>query len=135
MLIGYTTGTFDMFHVGHLNILRSARAMCDKLIVGVSTDEILVYKGRKCIIPLSQRIEVVRGIKYADVVIPQYDINKVTAYHKLKYDILFVGDDWHATPQWDNYEKDLAYYGVKIVYFPRTVHVSTTQIIEKIKNE
>ena len=93
--IGYTTGVFDMFHIGHLNIIKQAKELCDHLIVGVSTDELVeLYKGRKPMIPFEQRIEIVKSIKYVDEVYTQRSLDKFDAYDDLKFDVLFHGDDW-----------------------------------------
>lgn len=135
MIIGYTAGTFDLFHVGHLNLLRSAKALCDKLIVGVSADEIISYKRKECVIPITQRIEIVRSCKYVDVAIPQRSLDKIEAWHKIKYNILFVGDDWYNNIKWNEYEEQLIHLGAKIIYFPYTKvpETSTTSIINRIK--
>lgn len=133
MLVGYTAGAFDLFHVGHLNILRSAKSMCDRLIVGVSADEIMSYKNKQCIIPFDQRIEIVKNIKYVDLAIPQKNLNKVDAYYRLKYDILFVGDDWYGVQHWEKWEQELKQYGAKVIYFPRTEITSSSEIVKKIK--
>ncbi len=93
MIIGYTTGVFDMFHIGHLNLLRNAKSMCDKLIVGVSVDKLVQYKGKTPVIPYEDRAEIVRCCKFVDLVVPQYDMDKLTACKKLSVDLMFVGDD------------------------------------------
>ncbi len=128
MVIGYTTGVYDLFHVGHLNILKCAKGMCDKLIVGVTVDELVEYKGKKAVIPFEDRIEIVRSIRYVDAAVPQYDMDKLTACKKLGASILFVGDDWYETPKWKEYEEQLSAEGIKIIYFPYTKGVSSTQI-------
>ena len=95
MIIGYTTGVFDLFHIGHLNLLKNAKGMCDKLIVGVTTDDLVLYKGKQALIPFEDRIEIVRSCRYVDAAVPQYDMDKLTACKKLGATILFVGDDWY----------------------------------------
>lgn len=82
MIIGYTTGVYDLFHIGHLNLLKNAKGMCDKLVVGVTVDELVAYKGKKALIPFEDRIEIVRSIKYVDAAVPQYDMDKLTACKK-----------------------------------------------------
>lgn len=128
MIIGYTTGVYDLFHIGHLNLLKNAKGMCDKLVVGVTVDELVAYKGKKAMIPFEDRIEIVRSIKYVDAAVPQYDMDKLTACKKLKANILFVGDDWYDTPKWQDYEREFKEAGIEIVYFPYTKGVSSTQI-------
>lgn len=128
MTIGYTTGVYDLFHIGHLNLLKNAKGMCDKLIVGVTVDELVAYKGKKALIPFEDRIEVVRSCKYVDAAVPQYDMDKLTACKKLGATYLFVGDDWYGTEKWNAYEKQFAEAGIKIIYFPYTHGVSSTQI-------
>ena len=97
MVLGYTTGVFDLFHIGHLNMLKNAKGMCDKLIVGVTTDELVSYKHKKAVIPFEERIEIVRNIECVDVAIPQNSMDKFEAWKKLKFDVMFVGDDWYAS--------------------------------------
>lgn len=136
MVIGYTTGVFDLFHIGHVNILRNAKSMCDKLIVGVSIDSLVLYKGKKPVIPFEQRIEVVRSCKYVDLAVPQENMDKVDAYRRYKFDIMFVGDDWYQTNKWEELERQFADLNVKIIYFPYTKNVSTTlinQTLEKLR--
>lgn len=132
MTIGYTTGVYDLFHIGHLNLLKNAKGMCDKLIVGVTVDELVAYKGKKAMIPFEDRIEIVRSIKYVDAAVPQYDMDKLAACKKLGASFLFVGDDWYGTEKWQEYEKQFAAEGIKIVYFPYTKGVSSTKINEAL---
>jgi len=128
-VIGYTTGVYDLFHVGHLNLLRRSKSLCDKLIVGVTTDELLIkYKNKKAVIPYDERQEIVLNIKYVDVVVPQNNMDKVAACEKLKVNVMFVGDDWYKDNKWKKYEEDLAELGAKIVYFPYTKGTSSTLI-------
>lgn len=133
MIIGYTTGVYDLFHIGHVNILRNAKSMCDKLIVGVTVDDLVLYKGKRCVIPFSERIEVVRACKYVDVAIPQNDMDKVTAAKKNNANILFVGDDWYNHEKWNNYEKELKMIGCDIIYFPYYNGTSSTVINDTLK--
>lgn len=132
--IGYTSGVYDLFHIGHLNLLKNAKGMCDKLIVGVTTDDLVLYKGKKAMIPFEDRIEIVRSIKYVDAVVPQSDMDKVTMCKKLKASLLFVGDDWYDTDKWKEHEKDLAKAGIDVVYFPYTKGVSSTIISQTLSN-
>ena len=133
MIIGYTAGVFDLFHIGHLNLLKNAKGMCDKLIVGVTTDELVQYKGKKPVIPFVDRIEIVRNIKFVDAVVAQEDMDKLTMCQKLKANVLFVGDDWYKTEKWENYEREFNEAGIKIVYFPYTKGISSTQITKALK--
>lgn len=128
MIIGYTTGVYDLFHIGHINLLKNAKSMCDKLIVGVTIDKLVAYKGKKAMIPFEDRLEVVRSCKYVDAVVPQYDMDKLSACKKLGASFLFVGDDWYGTEKWKNYEKEFEEEGIKIIYFPYTRGISSTQI-------
>ena len=134
MVIGYTSGVYDLFHIGHMNLLKNARGMCDKLVVGVTTDDLSLYKGKKPLIPFEDRIEIVRSIKYVDAVVPQETMDKADMCKKLKVSLLFVGDDWYDTPKWDTIEAKLAGMGVKVVFFPYTRGMSSTKIAETLKN-
>lgn len=134
MIIGYTAGVYDLFHIGHLNLLRNAKGMCDKLIVGVSTDELVKYKGKSPVIPFTDRIEIVRSIKYVDAVVAQTDMNKLEMCKKLKANVMFVGDDWYQSPRWEEYEKEFLDANIKIVYFPYTKGISSTQISKALKH-
>ena len=134
MIIGYTCGVYDLLHVGHINLLKNARAMCDKLIVGLSTDEATQYKFKNTILKYDDRKQILESLKYVDSVIPQEDTDKVLAWNKIKFNILFVGDDWYNTPKWNQFEKELKQHNVKLVYFPYTKSSSTTLIKKKIVN-
>ena len=129
MIVGYTTGVFDLFHIGHLNLLKNAKGLCDKLIVGVTTDELIVtYKKKNAVIPFSERLEIVRNISYVDAVVPQNSMDKMEMQRKLKFDIMFVGDDWFDSEKWRNFDKQFEDVGVKIIYFPYTKGTSSTLI-------
>lgn len=132
MIIGYTAGVYDLFHVGHLNLLKNAKGMCDKLIVGVTTDELVSYKHKRAMIPFEDRSEIVRSIKYVDAVVPQEDMDKLTMCKKLKANIMFVGDDWYATEKWQMFEEEFREAGIQIVYFPYTKGISSTQIAKAL---
>ena len=133
MIIGYTTGVFDMFHIGHLNILRKAKEQCDFLIVGVSTDKLVQKdKNKTPIIPFENRCAIVEAIRYVDRVVPQEDKNKFGAWQKYHFDRMFVGSDWQGSPQWNGYEKQFGEGGVEIVYLPHTDGISSTLLRELI---
>ncbi|MCI9248380.1 MAG: adenylyltransferase/cytidyltransferase family protein [Dorea sp.] len=132
MIIGYTTGVFDLFHIGHLNMLKNAKAMCDKLIVGVTVDELVAYKHKKAVIPFEERLEIVRNISCVDVAIPQSTMDKFEAWEKLRFDLMFVGDDWYGTDKWRRLERQFGEVGVKIIYFPYTKGTSSTLINETL---
>lgn len=133
-IIGYTTGVFDMFHIGHLNILRRAKEQCDYLIVGVSTDKLVEQDKHKTpIISFDNRCAIVEAIRYVDKVVPQVDKNKFAAWKQLHFDKMFVGSDWKGTPQWEGFEEQFKPYGVEIVYLSHTDGVSSTLLAEKLK--
>lgn len=132
--IGYTTGVFDLFHVGHLNILKRAKEQCEVLIVGVSTDELVMgYKNKQPVIPYIERKEIVDGIKYVDQVVPQKTRDKYAAWEHLLFDVMFVGDDWKGDALFNDLGKKFKAVDVDIVYFPYTKGVSSTMVKEKIK--
>ncbi|MDO4391944.1 MAG: adenylyltransferase/cytidyltransferase family protein [Clostridium sp.] len=131
MIIGYTTGVFDLFHIGHVSLLRNAKSMCDTLVVGVTTDELVSYKGKRPVIPFEERIEIVRSCKYVDAVVPQNNMDKVSACRMLNANTLFVGEDWYGTEKWKNYEKELRKEGVNVVYLPRIQKHSSTELAQK----
>lgn len=134
MIIGYTSGVFDLFHIGHVNILRNAKSMCDKLVVGVTVDELVMYKGKRAVIPYHERIEVVRACRYVDVAIPQLNMDKVAAAKKNHASYLFVGDDWYATEKWEKFEAELAEVNCKVIYFPYTEGTSSTLINQTLND-
>lgn len=135
MIIGYTTGVYDMFHIGHLNILKRAKEQCDYLIVGVSTDELVQKdKNKTPIIPFEERCAIVEAIKYVDKVVPQPDKNKKAAWERLKFNKMFVGSDWKGTEAWNRFEKEFEPLGVEIVYLSHTDGISSTLLREKINN-
>ncbi len=138
MIIGYTTGVYDLFHIGHLNLLRNARALCDRLIVGVTVDDLVSYKHKKAVIPFHERMEIVRACQYVDAVIPQESIDKFQAWEKIKYDVLFVGDDWFASDRWKDLEAKFNEVGVRVVYFPYTKGTSSTlinEVLQKLRGD
>lgn len=133
MIIGYTTGVFDMFHIGHLNILQRAKAQCDYLIVGVSTDELVEHdKHKKPIIPFADRFAIVEAIKYVDKVVPQPDKNKFAAWERYHFNKMFVGSDWKGTEAWDRFEEQLRPVGVEIIYLDHTDGISSTILRDKL---
>lgn len=131
--LGYTAGVFDLFHVGHLNILKKAKEYCDELIVGVSTDELVSnYKNKVPVIPYEERIAIVSAIKYVDKVVPQVNRNKFEAWENLKFDVMFVGDDWKGSKLFTEVEHQFREVGVDIVYFPYTQGTSSTILRKKV---
>ena len=133
MIIGYTAGVYDLFHVGHVDLLRNAKALCNKLIVGVTVDELVLYKGKRAVISFTDRIEVVRACKYVDVAVPQYSIDKVAAVQKHGASLLFVGDDWYGNESWVQMEASLLKHSCKVIYFPYNQSTSSTLINETLK--
>ncbi len=134
--VGYTTGVFDMFHIGHLNILKRAKAQCEYLVVGVSTDELVEsYKAKKTVIPYEQRAEIIASIRYVDRVVPQTDMNKLAAVKELAADAVFVGSDWKGTDAWNRYEQEFAEVGCTVVYLDHTDGISSTMLRERIETK
>ena len=132
--IGYTTGVFDMFHIGHLNVLRNAKELCDYLIVGVSTDELVKsYKQKTPVIPFNERIAIVNAIKYVDEVVPQTSMDKFAAWEQLHFDAIFHGDDWKGSQMYDEIEKKLKSVGVDMVFLPHTQGTSSTMLKEVLQ--
>lgn len=128
-VVGYVPGAYDMFHIGHLNILRRARRECDRLIAGVVTDEVLERaKGRPPIVPLDERLAIVGSMECVDEVVTDVSSDKVVMWRRLGFDVLFKGDDWKGTEKGDRLEADLGALGVRVVYFPYTVHTSSTAL-------
>ena len=137
MIIGYTTGVFDLFHIGHLKILNKARKNCDFLIVAVTTDDLMMkYKKKTCVIPFEERSKIVASIKSVDKVVEQDSMNKVEAWKKYKFNKMFVGDDWKGTEKWKKIEKEMDSFGVEVIFFPYTKGTSSTIInktLEKLR--
>lgn len=133
---GYTAGVYDMFHIGHLNVLVNAKAQCEHLTVGVSTDEVVLEnKHKKPIIPFDERCAIVQAIRYVDEVVPQarYDIEgKIETAVKLRLDAMFVGSDWQGTEKWHKIEQELKKVGCTVVYLPHTDGISSTILRERI---
>ena len=137
-IIGYTTGVFDLFHVGHVEILRKSKSLCDKLIVGVTSDKLVKYKYKKAVIPYKERIKVVSSCQYVDLAVPQNNMDKISAYKKYKFDLMFVGDDWYNTKKWKEIEESFKKYKVRTIYFPYTKTTSSTKInitLNKLRNK
>lgn len=132
--IGYTTGVYDMFHIGHLNILRRAKEKCDYLIVGVSTDECVEsYKHKTPIIPYEQRAAIVEAIKYVDEVVPQTTMDKLEFLKQRHFDVMFHGDEWKGTELYNRYEQEFAKFDARIEYLTHTEGISSTILREKIQ--
>jgi glycerol-3-phosphate cytidylyltransferase len=133
-VVVYTAGVYDMFHVGHLNLLRMAKGLGTRLIVGVSTDEIVAsYKASKLIMSYEDRASIVSAIRYVDLCVPQRTRDKMDTWRKLKFDVLAIGDDWFGKDDYLEYERQLASVGVKVVYLPYTSSISSTKLREQIK--
>src|SRR5688500_6751400 len=129
MLFGYTAGVFDMFHIGHLRILERAKGECDQLIVGITTDELsLAQKGVRPIVSFYELRQIVSALSCVDLTVPQTSMNKRQAWESLRFDRMFVGDDWRGTPRWNALESEFADLGVEIVYFPYTDSTSSTRL-------
>ena len=129
--VGYTTGVFDMFHIGHLNLLKHAKEQCDYLIVGVSTDEVVQsYKHKTPIIPFPERIEIVSSLRCVDKAVPQTSMNKMDAWNQLHFNVLFHGSDWKGSEMYNNMIKEFSAIGVDVVFLPHTEGVSSTMLSE-----
>lgn len=130
-MIGYAAGVWDLFHVGHLRLLQRARRLCDILIVGVSTNELVQkVKGKMPVIPLEQRIEIIEGLGFVDAVVVQYEMDKIKAWDKYDFDVIFVGSDHKGEHEWNNYE----YEGMRVIYLPNTPGISTTELVRRIRD-
>lgn len=125
--IGYAPGVYDLFHIGHLNILKHAKSQCDFLIAGVVSDEMsLLTKGKAPVVPLSERLEIVSSIKYVDQAVAEVVPAKLDTWRTVRFDIIFKGDDWRGTTKGARLEADFASVGVEVMYFPYTMHTSST---------
>ena len=132
-VIGYTQGTFDMFHIGHPNLIKNAKRLCDYLVVGVNTDELVESYKNKCpIVPLSERAEIVRAIRYVDEVIVTDTLDKKEIWQKIRFDEIYIGDDWKGNPRWEQTGKDMEELGAHLVFLPYTKETSSTMLREKL---
>ncbi|CAN5139384.1 adenylyltransferase/cytidyltransferase family protein [soil metagenome] len=127
--IGYAAGAFDLFHVGHLNILKHAKSQCDYLIAGVVSDEMLqLTKGITPVVPLAERLEIVSHISYVDEARAEVVPDKIDTWRDVQFDVFFKGDDWRGTPKGLKLEREFAAVGVEVIYFPYTAHTSSTKL-------
>lgn len=134
--IGYTTGVFDMFHIGHLNILRRAKEQCERLVVGVTTDALCYSRKHKYpIIDQESRKAIVAAIRYVDEVVDQDDMDKQVAVTRTGADAVFVGSDWKGTAAWDEYERQFAAIGCTVVYLDHTDGISSTILRERLNSK
>ena len=128
-IVGYAPGAYDLFHIGHLNVLKHAKQRCDFLIAGVVSDEMLeLARGRGPMVPLAERLEIVRNIGFVDQVHAEVVPDKLDTWRELHFDLFFKGDDWRGTPKGEDLERRFAEVGVEVVYFPYTVHTSSTAL-------
>lgn len=132
-VIGYVPGAWDVFHIGHLNILRRAKLLCDYLMVGVVNDEVsLEQKGRSPIIPFHERLEIVRSIELVDAAVGEVTSDKMATWEQFRFDVIFKGDDWQGSPKWTRLEEKFAAVGVRVAYLPYTTHTSSTRLREVV---
>jgi glycerol-3-phosphate cytidylyltransferase len=135
-IVGYVPGAWDMFHIGHLRILQHARPHCDWLIVGVVTDEtVRRVKHKEPMVPLADRMEILERLDLVDQVVVDDSTDKAQMWRRLKFDVLFKGDDWRGTPKGDQLEASMASVGARVIYFPYTAHISSTQIRRRLVEE
>jgi glycerol-3-phosphate cytidylyltransferase len=133
--IGYAPGAFDLFHVGHLNLLREAKLRCDFLIAGVVSDEIFtVHKGVTPVVPLSERLDIVRNVRFVDAAHPAMTNDKIEIWRDLRFNVLFKGDDWRGTDKGDRLQRDFAAVGVEVVYFRYTSSTSSSKLRQTLQN-
>jgi glycerol-3-phosphate cytidylyltransferase len=134
--VGYAPGVYDMFHVGHLNILRNSRLACDYLIAGVVSDELSrIAKGKSPVIPLAERLEIVSSIRYVDEAVEEDVPTKLEMWERLHFDVIIKGDDWRGTDKGNKLERDFAAVGVQVFYLPYTVHTSSTMLRQALNIE
>ena len=130
---GFTVGTFDMFHRGHLNLFRQAKEYCEYLVVGVHSDEWVMHcKNRPTVIPYEDRADIVGAIRYVDEVVKNETRSKMEAWNKIHFDVAFIGDDWKGTEVWNKIEAELKSVGCDVIYIPYTQGISTTQLRERL---
>lgn len=132
-VIGFTAGTFDMFHIGHLNLIKNARSRCDYLIVGVNSDQLVKeYKGKSAVVPLTERMEIIKSLRYVDEVMQIDSLDKKISWDEKHYDLLFIGDDWKGNSRWEETAKEMKQYGVKTIFLPHTEGTNSTLLREKL---
>lgn len=134
--VGFTAGVYDMFHIGHLNLIKRAKELCDYLIVGVNSDELVrSYKNKSTVINEKERREIVGSIKYVDKCVIMDNLDKVDAWNKYNFDVVFIGDDWKGSKRWNETEQKLIEVNVKVEYLPYTQDVSSTILRNDYKNK
>lgn len=133
--IGYTQGTYDLFHIGHLNLLENAKKHCDYLIVGVNSDELVFeYKNKRVNIPATERARIINALKIVDKVCIMHTLDKDVVLKKYGFDVIFIGDDWKGSQRWNETEQSMKKNGVDVIYLPHTNGISTSDIVKKIKD-
>ena len=131
--VGYASGVFDLFHVGHLTLLRGARGRCRRLVVGVASDEYVErLKGRPAVVPCAERVEIVSALGIVDDVVVDGHLDKRVVWRRERFDAIFKGDDWRATERGARLERDMQELGVAVVYLPYTSHTSTTALRQRL---
>jgi glycerol-3-phosphate cytidylyltransferase len=136
MRVGYAPGVYDLFHIGHLNVLRNARAQCDRLIAGVVTDELSQRaKGMWPVVPFDERLEIVASIRYVDEAVAEDVPHKLEMWERLRFDVIIKGDDWKGTDRGDKLESDFAAVGVEVAYVPYTKRTSSTMLRQVLQRE
>lgn len=134
--IGYTQGTYDLFHIGHLNLLENAKKQCEYLVVGINSDELVFeYKNKKVNIPEMDRARIINALKVVDKVCIMRTLDKEVALNKYGFDVIFIGDDWKGNERWNETEQVMKKRGVDVVYLPHTNGISTSAIVKKLKDE
>lgn len=134
--VGYAPGVFDLFHIGHLNLLRNSRQFCDYLIAGVVTDEMAKRtKGSLPVVPLSERLEIVSSVRFVDQAVPEDVTHKLEMWERLRFDVIIKGDDWKDTDRGDKLESDFAAVGVEVAYLPYTARTSSTLLRRILERE
>ncbi len=132
-VIGYTAGTFDMFHIGHLNLIKNAKSRCDYLVVGVNSDRLVEeYKGKRVVVPIEERMEIIRALRFVDDVVCVDSLDKKIAWNQMHYDLLFIGDDWKGNPRWEATAKEMKELGVETIFLPHTEGTNSTLLREKL---
>ncbi|MFD9724148.1 adenylyltransferase/cytidyltransferase family protein [Streptomyces sp. NPDC059072] len=132
-IIGYASGVFDLFHIGHLNMLRRARTQCDHLVAGVLPDEVAAHKGSAPVVPFDERLEIVRSVRYVDEAVADTTLDKLDAWRRIGFHRLFKGDDWRGTERGARWERDFEAVGVEVVYLPYTAHVSSSALRRELE--